>query len=172
MIRHLFVLVGLIIITSCKSDTKSKLNIKDDSVEDQMLDRQAKAFQKTLIDYRGINEQFTESYQIKGFGIQKNKNNLIGFVFKLDSNSTESTVLKYSLGIRIYDRTLSGPRNMSFNPTITEKGSNKYIIVEKKIDDMTYFDSISVYIYKRKDWKGSGRLGGFMVRDILFKDKK
>ena len=60
---------------------------------------------------------------------------------------------------------------MSFNPELTKKGDGKYIIVERVIDDMSYFDSIIPYIYKRKDWKGSGELGRFIVRDILFEEK-
>ncbi len=171
MIRYFF--IGLIFLfnLSCKSDKNSSANKKDGLSELNVKDDEANAFEKTLIDYRDIDEQFLESFKVEGFGIQKKPNNKIGFVFKLHPETLESTIIKYSLGIRIFDQTIIKPRTMSFNPELTKKGDSKYIIVERVIDDMSYFDSIIPYIYKRKDWKGSGELGRFIVRDILFEEK-
>ena len=36
--------------------------------------------------------------------------------------------------------------------------------------DWKYMDSIDFYIYARKDWKASGRLGGIKIRDILLEE--
>ncbi|MGG5485937.1 hypothetical protein [Gaetbulibacter sp. PBL-D1] len=171
MTRKLIILIVLLAFFGCESYNKNKSNNVSDSSAKQVVDKKAKDFQETLIDYRKINEQFTDSYKVEGFGIQKRHDSIIGLVFKLNENTTKETVLNYSVGFRIFDKTLLEPKNMSFSPDLIEIGQSKYIVMERVIKDMTYFDSIWVYIYKRKDWKGSGRLGDFKVRDILFEEK-
>lgn len=97
---------------------------------------------------------------------------MVSFVFKLNDSTTRETVEAYSLGLRAFDLTLEKPLSMSFNPTLEIIDGNKYVIVTRVINKNKYFDSLNVYIYKRKDWKGSGSLGNFKIKDILFEDKK
>ena len=91
------------------------------------------------------------------------------FVFKLDNRTTEKTVEAYSLGIRIFDQELPETLNLSFHPEVSKIEGRNYLILGHKIRGANYYDSLDVYIYKRKDWKSSGRLGEIKIKDVLFK---
>ncbi|WP_417619339.1 hypothetical protein [Oceanihabitans sediminis] len=172
MKKGLFILLLAIAVVACKSDKKEVSETSDK--EDELVESTIKtnSFEDKLLDLRDVNLQFNENYKVEKFGIQKMNDSLIGFVFELDKATAAETVKAYSVGIRVFDATLKESINFSFSPDIEEIEGRKYIIGKKHLNNMTYFDSLSVYIYKRKDWKGSGRLGGFKLRDILFEDKK
>jgi sRNA-binding regulator protein Hfq len=48
--------------------------------------------------------------------------------------------------------------------------STKYIELNKKIEKDAYFENVDVYIYSRNNWKLSGRISGFKVFKIKFKE--
>jgi len=170
MERTILLIIILFSVVSCKTDNNK--NVEDIESNNSLKQNPISTFEESLLDVRTVNEKFTDQYQVEKFGIKKQGDSLIGFVFKLDDNTTSGTVEAYSLGIRVFDKTLEEPLAMSFNPFLEEIEGHKYVIVKRVITETKYFDSISTYIYKRKDWKGSGRLGGFKINDIFFEDKK
>lgn len=170
MKKGLFILFMTITFIACKSD-KNNENFEVNKTDTELVlpNSDTKNFEDSLLDYRDINESFLENYKVEKFGIQKTNDSLIGFVFKLNDDTLNETVLAYSMAILIYDRTLEKPQHFSFNPKIKEIGNSKFIIENKVLNNMTYFDSLDLYIYKRRDYKSSGKLGSFRIRDILFK---
>ncbi len=170
MKKGIFILLMVITFVACKSDKKNE-NLVNEDLELVKTDVEKENFEESLLDYRDINERFLDDYKVQKFGIQKKGDSLISLVFKLNDSTTKETVEAYSLGVRGFDRTLKKPLLMTFEPVLSEIDGGKYIIATKVIEDVKYFDSISAYIYKRKDWKGSGNLGGFKVKDILLGDK-
>ena len=170
MRRTVFLIAILASVLSCKTDNNKN---KETNENINSIEQTSKStFEEALLDIREVNEKFNDQYKVEKFGIQKQGDSLIGFVFKLNDSTSKETVEAYSLGIRVFDRTLEKPLEMSFNPFLKEIEGQKYVIATRIITETKYFDSISAYIYKRKDWKGSGRLGGFKIRDILIEDKK
>tara|TARA_R100001377_G_scaffold82768_1_gene63482 strand:- start:312 stop:833 length:522 start_codon:yes stop_codon:yes gene_type:complete len=170
MKKGIFILLIAITFIACKSDKNNENADVNETVSDSTKP-EAVSFEQSLLDYRDVNERFLDNYKVEKFGIQKTNDSLIGFVFKLNDSTTNETVEAYSLGIRGFDRNLKKPLLMTFEPVLSEIDGSKYIIATKVVDEVKYFDSISAYIYKRKDWKGSGNLGGFKVLDILLDDK-
>lgn len=160
MIKKTLLLILSICFFCCENSNKKKETTKEKP--------NISNYESSLLDYRPINKHFTENYKVTDFGIDKQNDSIIDFVFKVDNEVTNSTVEAYSLGIRVFDKTLDKPLNLSFNPTLQTIDNKSYIVLRKKIKQMKYFDSIDVYIFKRKDWKGSGRIGGYIIRDILF----
>ncbi|MGG5488430.1 hypothetical protein [Gaetbulibacter sp. PBL-D1] len=158
--------IALFCLLSCKSEKKE--NTKKEINQSTEETPPPSAFESSLLDLRPIEKDLTSGYKVNKFGIQKENDSLIGFVFLLDNNATPETVEAFSMGIRAFDRTLEKPLNMSFNPEIEIIEGQKYVIAKQILKSTNYFDSVDVFIYKRKDWKGSGRLGGFKIRDILF----
>lgn len=171
MKKGLFILLLAISIVACKSD-KNNEDVNTNDAEKVKANTETENFENSLLDYRDINERFLDDYKVQKFGIQKKGDSLISLVFKLNDSTTKETVEAYSLGVRGFDRILDKPILMTFEPDLSEINGGKYIIATKVIDNVKYFDSISVYIYKRQDWKGSGNLGGFKIKDILLEDKK
>lgn len=161
------IILILLIIVSCKNekDNSNQSNIKEQTTVS------APSFEKQLLDFRDVNVQFTPEYKLKKFGLQKVNDTVFNFVFQLDEVTTAETVEKYSIGVKGFDNELEKPFRSSYNPILKTIEQNNYIFLKSGLDDIRYFDSLDVYIYKRKDWKGSGRLGGVKIRDIYFKEK-
>ena len=161
----LFVMV--IAFTACKSEPKKATEI---SVDKEIKKSEADLFDEQLIDVRSIDEEFVEGYKVQKFGIQKIKDSIYEFVFRLDSLTTNTTVEAYSVGVRGFNAEEKEPFNASFSPNLKLIDEGKYIMLRRNINNLRYFDSIDVYIYERKNWKKSGRLGSIKIRDILFED--
>ena len=167
--KKLFIISTLILFfVSCKSEKKdTKDDVKQDEQTVEVKNRK-NSFESKLIDAREVNKEIISGLKVKGFGIQKINDSVVGFVFKLDESTDAETVSKYSYGLRGYYEESSKPFRTSASPDMKIIDENKYIIIRRKVMDIDYFDSLDVYIYKRKDWKGSGRLGGMKIHDILF----
>jgi hypothetical protein len=155
---------------SCKETGNNETtNVKK---EDEAKVVKKSNFENSLLDYRTINSSFNEGYKFTNFGVKKNSNESFGFVLKLSPEVSSETVESYSVGFTGYSENLEKPFKFSSHPVITTKNDQNYVILNKKIpSNLRYFDSVELYIYKRKDWKSSGRIGGFKVFDILFEEK-
>src|SRR5690606_2407084 len=143
MKNGLFILLLAVSFVACKSDKKND-NIQTENIDSETAD-ETENFENSLLDYRDINERFLDDYKVQKFGIQKTNDSLIGFVFKLNDSTSSATVEAYSLGIRVFDRTLAEPLSMSFHPILKEIEGDKYIIVSRVITETKYVDSISAY---------------------------
>lgn len=161
------VILIFFIVVSCKKENNKSNQITTTEQPTNMIS----SFEKELLDLRDVKTQFTPEYKLKKFGLQKVNDTVFNFVFQLDESTTSETVEKYSIGVKGYDKELEKPYRSSHNPVLKTIEQNNYIFLKSGLDDIRYFDSLDVYIYKRKDWKGSGRLGSVKVRDIYFKEK-
>ena len=169
MNRTYFILIVLVLIFACKTDKKAEENNGGTNKKYSPLGVQnTNTFEKSILDLRIVNKKFNDQYRVEKFGMLKNNDSIYSFVFKLDNNTTEQTVEAFSMGIRIFDATLSTPLNLSFNPVIENIEGGNYLILSHKLKGVNYFDSLDVYIYKRKDWNSSGRLGQLKIKDVLF----
>tara|TARA_R110002012_G_scaffold283090_2_gene473165 strand:- start:113984 stop:114505 length:522 start_codon:yes stop_codon:yes gene_type:complete len=173
MKKGIFILFMAITFVACKSDKKEVNETVEEDVE-QVLPpaKLINSFEDKLLDFRDVKLKFNDSYTVEKFGMLKQNDTVFSFVFKLGDDTEKLEVEKYSIGVVGYDSKVSDPFRASFNPELEIKDNKKYLILTREIGETRYFDSIDVYTYKRKDWKASGRLGGFKVRDILFEDKK
>lgn len=170
MKKVFYAILLLIIIVSCK-DEKAK-NVGNESlIKEDAVSTTPSSFENELLDLREIKLQFTPEYKLKKFGLQKINDTVFNFVFQLDQSTKAETVEKYSIGVKGFDEKLEKPFRSSYNPILKTIEANNYIFLKSGLDDIRYFDSLDVYIYKRKDWKGSGRLAGVKIRDIYFKEK-
>jgi hypothetical protein len=168
MKRTYFTLFALLLILACKTDKKSQNNSNGEFENSKDTELQStKTFESSILDLRTVNGKFNDQYGVEKFGMVKNNDSIYSFVFKLDNNTTSQTVEAYSIGIRIFDAKLSAPLNISFHPKIKNIEGNNYLVLSNKLKGIKYFDSLDVYIYKRKDWNSSGRLGEIKIKDIL-----
>lgn len=163
----------LFVTFGCKSDKKEKPNavksdIKSEEGQSKREELKLSSFERRLLDLRDVNKQFNEAFKIEKFGMLQLEENLYGFVFKLDENTTEGTVEKYSVGIKGFNREIDSTFRASFAPEIKTRNNKKYLILTRKLEKEKYFDSLDVYIFERKNWKASGRLGTIKIRDIFF----
>jgi len=168
MKKTLIALIIIPIIFGCKSDKKKDENYPVDSQNDISTElKNTKTFESSILDLRTVNEKFNDQYGVEKFGMLKSDDSTYSFVFKLDNDTTAETVEAYSLGIRIFDAELNAPLNLSFHPEIKNIEDNNYLVLSNKLKGAKYFDSLDVYIYKRRDWKTSGRLGQIKIKDVL-----
>jgi hypothetical protein len=172
MNRLLYALILLVFVTSCKSDKKVNQTDGSENGSEAIIDKKEtpklSTFESKLIDLRNVDVQLTENIKVEKFGMQKVNDSIFGFVFRLNNATSRDEIELYSFGIRGFSPELDKPYAASFAPQMTMKNEDKYVILTRKIENTRYFDSIDVYIYERKNWKKSGRLGEFVIRDILF----
>ena len=161
-VKFIILTVIVLLVFGCNSE-KKKSDIPEINTENST---KTLTFQSELIDLRDVNLSFTEDYTVEKFGMQKLNDSIYHFVLKLDQNVTNEVVEKYSIGFRGY----YDSENIQFpsSPLLETKDDGKYIIVRRKVKVTNYLDSLDMYIYDRKNWKGSGKLGQIRVKDILF----
>jgi hypothetical protein len=174
MKKGFFVLLMAIAIIACKSDKKNETSIEQETIEDSevQVEKIDNTFESKLLDLRDVKAQFGNDYKIEKFGVNKINDSIYGFVFKLDPNTTSETVKAYSIGVKCYDVNLKEPLRFSHSPELKNVDGNRYIELTQNLKKITYLDSIEFYNYTRNDWKSSGRISTFKVRDVLFEDKK
>ena len=164
IMRRFLIALTILAMYTCKQE---KSDVKNDTtVISTLYENQ---FEKKLIDLREVKLKFNDYFEVEKFGMLKKSDTVYCFVFKLNDETENTTIDNYSIGIRAYDLELSEPLNLSFHPQVEEIDGGKYILLEQKIVETSYFDSLDVYIYKRKDWESSGRLGEIKIKDILLK---
>mgnify|MGYP000353800189 CR=1 FL=1 len=165
----------LLIIFSCKNEEKTQNTEIKETKPSKVLE--VNNFEKSLLSLKDVNVKFNDSFKIKRFGAKKKNDSVYAIILRLDENVTEEQVRKYSIGLRSYSFELElndsvNSLKRDFSPKITKKQGAKYIMLNQKINGIRYFDSIEAYIYKRRDWKASGRLGTIIIKDILLEEKK
>ncbi|WP_250433624.1 hypothetical protein [Hanstruepera flava] len=162
----------ILIIFSCKNEEKTQnIGVQETKPSKEL---EVNNFEKSLLSLKDVNVKFNDSFKIKRFGAKKKNDSVYALILRLDENVTEEQVKKYSIGLRSYSFELNDSVNSlkrDFSPKITKKQGAKYIILNQKINGIRYFDSIEAYIYKRRDWKASGRLGTIIIKDILLEEK-
>lgn len=162
-----FIIITALLIFSCSKEKKKVEPEIQNSKQEEVIE---KTFLNQLIDVRDVNRSFTDGYHVEKFGMQKVNDSIYGFVFKLSDSVLPETVEKYSVGLTGFNSEKKENFKGSFNPIIDKIEGNKYVILKRKMENYQHFDSIDVYIYARKNWKASGRIGSFKVRDILFEE--
>ena len=167
----LLLLLGFLMIASCKSEKKeTDPETEEQSTEEAVIAEDNRtAFFKRLIDVREVNRDFIEGYSVSDFGMLQMNDSLYAYVFKLGPEVVQETVNSYSVGVKGFESSDDKPFSLSFSPELSVKDGENYIIMPSaKLTERKYFDSLDVYIYARNNWKESGRLGGFKVIDVLF----
>lgn len=171
MKKGIFILLMAIAFIACKSDKKNEsgeANQPDPETVEIKVESESEKFEKSLLDYREMAESYAVDFPVEGFGMQKFNDSIFGFVFKVGNAVTTGVVEKYSIGLKGYHQKSDKPYAKSASPDLTTIGGNNYVIIKRKIDNIKYFDSLDTYIYTRANWKASGRIGGFKIKDILF----
>jgi hypothetical protein len=173
MKKGFFVLLMAITFIACKSDKKNESTIEQAPIEESevQVEQTDNTLEAKLLDLRDVKAQFGGDYKIEKFGVNKINDSIYGFVFKLDPNTTSETVKAYSIGVKCYDSNLKEPLRFSHSPEIKYVDGSQYIELTQNLKKITYLDSIEFYNYTRNDWKSSGRIGTFKVRDVLFEEK-
>ena len=159
-------LVLLLLIVGCKTEKKEKTI----EIVSTPIEKTESPFEKKLLDLRNVNKKFIDGFVVEKFGMQKIKDSIYTFVFKLNDSINEQTLNKYSIGIKGFDSDLKKDYRSSFSPNLKIIEGNKYIVQRRKLINIKHFDSIDVYIYERKNFKKSGRLGEIKIRNILFEE--
>ncbi len=158
-----------LLFCACKSDKKE--NKVDNQIQKEEVKKWEKVYEKSLIDLRDVNQDFGSDYSVQRFGIDKKNDSTLFFVLKLDNQTLPETVQKYSLGAKAYNsQSEEKVLTRSYSPDLKKIGNDKYLMLKILPTDWKYMDSIDFYIYARKDWKASGRLGGIKIRDILIEE--
>ncbi|WCO01646.1 hypothetical protein [Psychroserpens ponticola] len=170
MKNYILILIILnLLCFNCKNETKNSSEITESEISKDILND----YDQKLLDYRKLDVLLNGNFKIEGFGMKKMPNGNHGFVFKLGDHTTNKIIDYYSIGLIGYsNESPQKPFEASLHPRLTTKQNNNYIILQRKIDKIRYFDSLDVYIYLRKNYKKSKRLGTVIIKDILFEDKK
>lgn len=168
MIRKITCMIVILAFFSCNKNSKKKdsLEVIDSTKIESKIKKPS--FEDKLLEIKDINDNFNDDLKVEKFGIQKVNDSIIAFVFKLDKLTSNEVVTKYSFGMRGYSTDLDKPFLTNFSPDLSIIDGDNYLVLQRKIKNTTYFDSLEVYIYERKNWKKSGKLGKLMIRDILF----
>lgn len=173
--RNPFLYILLIILVfNCKSEKKEVQSTSDETIEakkDPLQQSKSFKFESKLLDVRGIKQEFNENLKVNKFGMQYVNDSIYAFVLNLDPSTLEETVSNYSFGVKGHYSESETPFKTTFSPEMTTIGNEKYVILRRKINKIKYFDSLDIYIYRRKNWKASGRLGSIKVKDILFENE-
>jgi hypothetical protein len=140
-------------------------------VENLESKKEGNTFESRLLDLRAVNLKFNDNFKVEKFGMLKVNDSVFSFVFKLNEETTNEEVQKFSIGIVGYDSNLKDPYKASFSPDIEKIDGNKYLIMTRKINQTRYFDSLEVYTYARKNWEATGRINSIKLEDILFEEK-
>ena len=169
MRRIVHIIALIILLSSCKEEAKNDINRKTKSVDGIDISEQSgSTYDDQLFDLRLVNKRLNEDLFVEEFGVDKVNDSIYKLVLKLDSNTTNDDVLNYSIGVRgmnntTYNNELLG----AYAPMLEEIDNNRYIRLRAVLPNTQYFDSLNFYIYARKNWKGSGMLGSFWIRDIM-----
>lgn len=163
-------MIVLLLLSSCKSEKKE--SIKDSEIKQETTNNEnQRLFEKSLIDLRDVGQEFIEGFEVKKFGINKVNDSTLFYVLKLSESTLEETVQKYSVGSKAYNNDSDKIiLSRSYSPSIKYRDDEKYLLLRILPTNWTYMDSIDFYIYARKDWKSSGRLGGVKIRDVLIEN--
>lgn len=158
------ILSAVFLIVSCKEkDNKQKEKFTEHN------EVKKNSFDNKLLDYREIEKPLTEDIYIKSFGVLKEKDSISYLIFKVPNTVNTKTVNYYSAGIIGYNRTsFKKDLRKSGNMKLIKKDNQNYIVLNRPIREVNYLDSISIYFYKKQDYKSSGKLGEILIKDILF----
>ena len=172
--KRIVILIFLsVFIIGCKTDKKQESNTVSGPIEvpekkeDNKLKTESEMFESGLIDYRDILNQFNEDIEVESFGVQFANDSTMAFVFRLNESVNNNEIDKYSFAIKGFYNDNSDIFRASFNPSVKEIGNAKFIKLWHKRNNVKHFDSLQVYIYERNNWKNSGKLGGFTIRDVI-----
>lgn len=170
MFRKVLFIMSLFILLSCNNNKKSEKtnNPQIDDPKQTEIQKRELTFEDRLLDVRDIKDRFNDDLIVDKFGMQKFNDSIFAFVFKLDNQTKDEVVKRYSLGLKGYSHEQEQPFLSNFSPDLSNIEGGKYIVLKRKIKNIRYFDSLDVYIYERKNWKKSGKLGDLMIHDILF----
>lgn len=168
MIKKVLFIIFISWFLSCNENLKNDLNLNKQTSNHVEKVRQEFPFENDLLDLRDINDKLNDNLKVDKFGMQKINDSIFAFVFKLDNQTTGETIKQYSFGIKGYSSELDAPFLSNFSPILSVVENQKYLVLKRKIKNTRYFDSLDIYIYERKNWKKSGKLGGIIIRDILF----
>tara|TARA_R110000850_G_scaffold104982_1_gene215733 strand:- start:195 stop:713 length:519 start_codon:yes stop_codon:yes gene_type:complete len=171
MRKGIFILLMAITSIACKSDKKNENGEESPSSSETVqmkVESESEKFEKSLLDYREIAESYAPDFPVQGFGMQKFNDSTFAFVFKVGNIVTNEVVEKYSIGLKGYHQNSDKPYTKSASPSLTTIGNNGYVIIKRKIENIKYFDSLETYSYTRDNWKASGKIGDFKLKDILF----
>lgn len=156
-------------ILCCKSDKQeSKLGPSED------VNSPKNSFEGELLDFREVNDAFNPNYKLVSFGVQKHNDSIYSYVFGLDEGTKNEEVLAHSIGIKAYSHELAEDKeyiNKGFSPEIEIKQNKKYLILKQKISEIKYIDSLEAFIFARKNYKASGKLGVVKIYDILLENE-
>ncbi|WP_418510448.1 hypothetical protein [Corallibacter sp.] len=151
---------------SCKDGNKTSQKNKKESTMN--------SFEISLLDVRDVNVDFNPNYRIKKFGVLKSNDSVYSYVFRLNDDITKQEVLSHSIGVKAYSYELNKDVefiNKGFSPEIEEIEGGKYILLEQKILNIKYIDSLEAFIFSRGNYKASGKLGTIKIFDILLEDE-
>ena len=164
-----YVIFLLVTFVSCKSDSKKEKPSKMASEEQvTKTPEKVKTYEDILLDLRPVNKNFNDDFVIEKFGVERINDSIYKLVLKLNPLTSNETVLKYSIGVKGVNNTTHSNKLLAVSsPEIEEIDENNYIKLRSVLPNTQYFDSLYFYIYERKNWKGSGKLGGFWIRDVL-----
>ena len=161
-----YILISLLVF-SCKGDKKES-NADQNLNQEQNIENEAKTFENSLIDLRDVDQEFIEGYKVSRFGVRKENDSTYFFALKLDENTTKEVVETYSVGARAFNSESEEKTLVrGYSPNLELRDNDKYLLLKVLPTNWKYMDSIDFYIYARKDWKASGRLGGVKIRDVL-----
>ena len=164
--KILYFIVIIALLTSCKNESKNKIDKVLDARNES--DKPITSYDDQLFDLRLVKKRFNEDLFVEEFGVDMINDSIYKLVLKLDSNTANDAVLKYSFGVRGMNNTTHNNKLLgAYAPRLEEIDNNKYIRLRAVLPDTQYFDSLNFYIYARKNWKGSGMLGSFWIRDIM-----
>jgi len=164
--KTLYFIVIIALLTSCKNESKNKIDKVLDARNES--DKPITSYDDQLFDLRLVKKRFNEDLFVEEFGVDMINDSIYKLVLKLDSNTNNDAVLKYSFGVRAMNNTTHNNKLLgAYAPRLEEIDNNKYIRLRAVLPDTQYFDSLNFYIYARKNWKGSGMLGSFWIRDIM-----
>lgn len=165
----LTVFLLLTIIFSCESEkNKSRSTIAEN------VEKKLNSFEESLLDYREVDDNFNSNYKLTSFGIKKHNDSIYSYVFGLNDETKKEEVLAHSIGIKAYSRELPKGKeylNKGFAPKLEIKGKKKFLILKQNFSEIKYIDSLEAFIFTRKNYKASGKLGVVKIYDILLEDE-
>ena len=123
-------LVLVIVSVSCKTESKKET---ETSVYTEIKKPKTDLFDDQLLDIRSIDQEFVIGYRVQKFGMQKIKDSIYEFVFRLDNATSSTTVDAYSLGIRGFNADQKEPFTASFAPTLKLIDEGKYIMLRRNL---------------------------------------
>ncbi|NQX86544.1 MAG: hypothetical protein HRT67_11695 [Flavobacteriaceae bacterium] len=164
--KNFLKLLIVVLLFSCGNKTEKKED-KVNNIETKK-EKKVNKYQESLKDYRTIDTLINNDFQVYGFGMKTHKPPKASFVFKVANTTKKESIEYYSVGLFGYNSEYDAPFKASGIPKLVEKEGQKYVVFQRDLKGIKYFDSLDIYFYKRKDYKTSGRLGQLLIEDILF----